>query len=71
MSQELDVIIRHGFIDDRLDEAASVALRKWYDRAHSLMAEYKPNIDKPQDFEQGLLRESMQELRRQLELIQR
>ena len=67
MSQELEVIIRHGRIDGRIDEAASAALRKWYDRAHSLMAEYRPNVDKPQEFEQRLLRTSMQELHRQLD----
>jgi len=68
MSQELEVIIRHAQIDGRIVDTVAAALRNWYNAAHSFMAEYRPDSDKPQAFEQRLLRRSMQELHRQLEL---
>jgi glucosyl-3-phosphoglycerate synthase len=66
MSRELEVVIRHAKADGRITDAIAGALRNWYEAAHSLMAEYRPDFDKPQAFEQILLRRSMQELHRQL-----
>lgn len=68
MAQELEVIIKHAEIDGRISEVTSLALRAWYDSAHALMAEYRPNADKPQEFEQRLLRGSIQQLHEQLRI---
>jgi glycosyltransferase involved in cell wall biosynthesis len=68
MSQELDLMTRHAAEQGRITQESAAALRRWYEAAHRLMADYNPERDDPQAFEQELLRDSISELRRQLEM---
>jgi glucosyl-3-phosphoglycerate synthase len=66
MAQELEVIVRTAVEYDRIDVGSKDAFRRWYDAAHSLMAQYRPGEDQPQEFEQALLQRSLIQLRREL-----
>jgi glucosyl-3-phosphoglycerate synthase len=67
MHAELDVVLRHALEDDRIGEDGISAIKQWFDEARSLMATYRPDTGKPQEFEHQLLRRSLQNLRHQLQ----
>ncbi|MER7078518.1 Glycosyl transferase family 2 [Saccharopolyspora kobensis] len=64
MAMELEVLLRHAVADGRLTESKVPAVREWYEIAHRAMAEYRPDVDDPQEFERTLLKRSLDELRR-------
>jgi glucosyl-3-phosphoglycerate synthase len=66
MSQELEVVFRHAVEQGRVTADAHAAFRQWYGVAHEMMAEYRPDHDQPQQFEQALLVRSLEQLRREL-----
>jgi Glycosyltransferases involved in cell wall biogenesis len=66
MAQELDVVVRHAVADGRIGDDMPAKFARWYESVHVLMAQYRPDVDQPQDFEQALLMDSMCSLRKEL-----
>lgn len=66
MARELDVLLEHAVADGRISENGVSAVRAWYETAHRAMAEYRPDEDDPQQFEQAILSRSVHELHRHL-----
>lgn len=66
MARELDVLLAHAVADRRLAESDVPAVKEWYESVHRAMAEYRPDEDNPQQFEQELLNKSLHELHRKL-----
>jgi glucosyl-3-phosphoglycerate synthase len=66
MEKEFTVLIEHAVEARRISEYEVGVFQSWFDFAHTLMAQYRPEIDDPQKFEASILRESTTELRRLL-----
>jgi hypothetical protein len=66
MAQELELLAEHAASNGRLSPERVPALRAWFGDVHKLMATYRPGVDDPRGFEQGLLLASMTELCRRL-----
>jgi glycosyltransferase involved in cell wall biosynthesis len=63
MAQELDIMALHALEYGRIEAQEAIALKRWFESAHRLMAGYQANADDPQEFEQRLLRASIREIR--------
>lgn len=63
MQQEFRLVIDHAVSSERIKSEDVPALERWFDAAYRMMANYGAQADDPQQFEQELLRGSMQELR--------
>ena len=66
MAKEFDLIVSHALTQRRIDQSKVLALRRWFEAAHRLMASYRPDHDQPQAFEEHLLADSLAELHRQV-----
>jgi len=64
MASELEVLLRYAVEEGRIAKSKEPAVREWYDLAHRIMAEYRPDSDDPQEFERKLLKRSLDELHR-------
>ncbi|GAA0509387.1 glycosyltransferase [Saccharopolyspora thermophila] len=64
MAQELEVLLKHAVAEGRISEERTPAVKRWYELAHQVMAEYRPEHDDPRDFERAVLTRSLDELRR-------
>lgn len=62
MHGELQVLLDAAIADSRIDDAARGPLLAWYDEVHHLMAQYQPDSDDPQAFEQRILRQAIRAL---------
>lgn len=62
MAREFELLVRHGLDAGRISRRDVSALEAWFDAAHHLMADYRPDENDPQEFEQQLLRASFAEL---------
>ncbi|MGW7537790.1 glycosyltransferase [Amycolatopsis sp. NPDC054798] len=69
MEKELSVLTRHAMSDGRISRKDAIAIGWWFKSAHSLMAQYRPDEDDPQEFEHRLLRNSVRELHAQLRAV--
>lgn len=63
MQQEFRLLVDRAVSQDRVKRDDVPALEQWFEAAYGLMASYEAQTDDPQQFEQELLRSSMQELR--------
>ena len=66
MPRELDLVLDHAVKHGRTTPDALPAFRRWFEAAHRLMAQYRPDHDQPQEYERQLLLDSLAELRRQM-----
>ncbi|GAB2989050.1 glycosyltransferase [Saccharothrix stipae] len=60
MRQEFELLVAHAVARDRSVDVQR--LRAWFDRAHDLMAAYRPGVDDPHRFELDLLDGSLKAL---------
>jgi glycosyltransferase involved in cell wall biosynthesis len=66
MAKEFELLLSHAIASGRISAHLSSALHVWFEKAYRMMAEYRPDVDNPQDFEMELLARSLEELRTQL-----
>ena len=66
MASEVEVLIKHGVADGRIQEEQASTIRTWFETVHGFMAEYDPDTDNPVEFEHALLRRSLGELHRRM-----
>ncbi|WP_367132699.1 glycosyltransferase [Saccharothrix sp. HUAS TT1] len=57
LREEFELLLAHAVAEGR--PADVPRLRAWFDRAHDLMAEYRPGVDDPRRFELDLLDRSL------------
>ncbi|ONI90426.1 glycosyl transferase [Saccharothrix sp. ALI-22-I] len=60
MRQEFELLVAHAVAENRPVDVPR--LRAWFDRAHGLMAAYRPDVDDPRRFELDLLDDSLKAL---------
>lgn len=70
MAQELEVIFQHAIDTGRIQNNSWPAMERWYDSIHAAMAEYQPDSDRPQQFEQELLLKSLTWLKHEIDNVQ-
>ncbi|WP_083448997.1 glycosyltransferase family 2 protein [Actinoplanes rectilineatus] len=63
MPREFALVINHAVRRGRISQNLIPRLQDWFNAAHHMMAEYRPDSDDPQEFEQRLLLDSMTALR--------